>query len=1085
MKAYATVLSLVGATFLLAGGLAYLLNPEEAWLALADAGIGLAAVVAAGLLNPDLFRQYSRWLNTVWGGVMVLAIIVVVNFLADRYPQRLDATAGKLHSLSELTIESLQRLDSEVQALAFMEKGENEALESLLKQYAVHGSNFSFELIDPDRDPERTKEYGIRSYNTLVIESGPSQQKITELTEKEITNALLKVVRNRREVVYMTVGHGEKGVGPQQSGYSRFKERIEEIDYVLEDSLFIARDGRVPEDCSVLVIAGPQSPFLGPEVDALRDYLRQGGSVLAFLDPPFASGLGQLLGEWGVSAGDDFVIDTSGIGSLMGLDYTTPVAMSYDQAHPIVRKHRAGVMTFFEFARSVRFEGAAEGYLGVDLVFTSEQSWGETDLTVLQANPGKRTVKLDEGVDRPGPVSLAAAVRDSAGAGGRLVVFGDSDFASNNFFDLQGNGDLALNALSWLAEDEELISIRPRDPGFNPIALTARQSDWIFWLTIAYPLCVAVVGYFVVSRTGRWSLRDLATVGLGIVLSLGIVVLVNYISDSYNARFDMTEDQLYTLSSDTRDLLDRVGDQEKRISVKTFMSSAEGIRFQDTMKEYKAHSRRFDYKVVDPQKAALEVKQYGIRERGTSIVEVSGDGKVQSERFTEQTEEALSNAIQRALKAQERRIAFTEGHGEGELGQVDGEGFSILNGRLAEMNFQVEEGLRLTAGSAPGAQVVAVLSPNEPFSPDEVAVLRLHLERGGELLLLLDPGPATGLEELLRDYSVDLGQDFVVDLSGIGQLLGADVSVPVVIQYGNHDITESIVSGTMSFFPFSRSVSVDDLGSGGVKAEANALLFTHQSSWGEIDLSPLTGEGGKVEYDPEADRPGPLTLAMAVKADADSASAEGDKARLVVFGDSDFANNQYFGQQANGELLVSSLRWLVEGEDKLSIPARVPRSNPISLADNQGDWVLWISVFILPMMVAMSGFVIMLRRGYETYSAGLVSWLIYNFLAATFFFFAQAVVGVSEGSLLLGEGYLLLAMASAGVAYGLFRRDHRVWPFALGLAIANVGLGFVAIPDETTQLVYSGLFVANACILIWIKRDIVPTEARPALVGGD
>ena len=112
MKAYSTLLSLAGAAIFLAGGLAYLLNPGEMWLVLVNVVLGLAAIVVAGLLNPDLFRQYSLWLNAVWGGITVLAIIVMVNFLADRYPQRLDATAGKLHSLSELTVESLQRLES-------------------------------------------------------------------------------------------------------------------------------------------------------------------------------------------------------------------------------------------------------------------------------------------------------------------------------------------------------------------------------------------------------------------------------------------------------------------------------------------------------------------------------------------------------------------------------------------------------------------------------------------------------------------------------------------------------------------------------------------------------------------------------------------------------------------------------------------------------------------------------------------------------------------------------------------------------------------------------------------------------------
>ena len=358
--------------------------------------------------------------------------------------------------------------------------------------------------------------------------------------------------------------------------------------------------------------------------------------------------------------------------------------------------------------------------------------------------------------------------------------------------------------------------------------------------------------------------------------------------------------------------------------------------------------------------------------------------------------------------------------------------------------------------------------------------LRSHLTSGGAVLLLLDPGPATGLEELLLEYSVDLGQDFVVDLSGLGQLLGADVSVsvPVVIQYGDHDITGRIARGTMSFFPFARSVSTSEVGT----AEVSPLLYTHSSSWGETDLSPLTGTGGKVEYDPEVDRPGPLTLAVAVKADADTSAGENAKARLVVFGDADFARNQYFGQQANGELLISSLRWLVEGEDKLNIPARTPRFNPISLVGNQSDAILWVSVFILPFAVAMSGFLIMLRRGYETYSAGFATWLIFSFAGAALFFFVLAIIGTSEGSLASGEGYLALALLSGAVAYGLYRGDHRAWMTAVALAVANVGLGFAAIPHETLQLVYAGLFVANACILIWIKSDFIPRDPIPGTI---
>jgi len=1070
MKSYTIPLSLLGAALVLAGGLAYLLNPESGYAPIANVGLGVVLIVGAGVVAPDLFREYGRWINAFWGGIMVLGIIVILNFMADRYPRRLDLTEGKLHSLSDLTVETLKGLDEDVMALAFMEGGTSEKLETLLKEYRVHSSRFEYEFIDPDRERERTIEYGVRRRNTLVVESEERQQKITELQEKEITNALLKVIRDREEVVYLTVGHGEAGLGREPHEFGLLEERLKEIEYVVQDSLFLAREGEVPEDCAVLLIAGPRTPFLANEVEAVRRYLEKGGSVFALLDPRHQSGLEDLLAEWGVIVGDDFVIDTSGIGSLFGLDFTTPVAVTYGD-HPITEKHR-GLMTFFQLGRSVRFDGGDRAEVeGVDLVETSAQGWAETDLSVLEAK-GRRTVKLDEEVDRPGPVSLAAAVwakEEEGGEGARMVVFGDSDFATNQFFDYQGNGDLVLNALSWLAEDESLISIRPRQAGYNPIALTESQGEWIFWVTVVLiPAAVALLGVLIVSRKGRWSAADLAAAGLGIVLSLGIVGLVNFIGDRYHFRIDMTEDELFTLAEDTRRLIEPLEEDGQYVQVKTFMSEMEGLRFQDILTEFKYLSRNFDYQVLDPQRNALQVKQYGIRERGTSIVEVTGEGKVRTERTTEQNEEALSNAIRRALRTRGQKIYFTGGHGEGNLGQVDGEGFSILKGRLKEMNLEAIEGLKVEEGVPEDATILAVLSPKERFTRAEAEGIRQHLKKGKSGLFLLDPGPVTGLEGLLDEYSIELGQDFVVDLSGLGQLFGMDVSMPVVINYGDHPATAKIAQGTMSFFPLARSVSPADHRR--LDPEIETLISTHKSSWGEQDLAPISGGGGKVEFDPEVDLRGPISLAVAVEAEADTSLGVEEKTQIVVFGDADFASNQFFGQQANGELLVGSISWLSEGEEKLSIPDKRPRFNPIHLIDIQSRVVLWVSVFILPFAVALSGLVMVLRRGYRTYAEGFISWLMYTFLANAVFFFVMGIIGVSEGNWLAGEVYLAVGLLCAGAGYGLYQREPWVWGPALVLAVASAVAGFWVIPNDTIQLLYAAVFVVNAAVLVWIRR---------------
>jgi ABC-type uncharacterized transport system involved in gliding motility auxiliary subunit len=1071
MKGYTVPLSLVGACLALAGILAYGLDAGDGTLGLVNLGLGIVLVVAAGVLNPDLFRQYGRWLNAFWGVLMVLGIILMVNFLGVRYHQRFDWTAGKLHSLSDLTTETLANLPVDVQALAFMEEGKNDKLESLLKEFSVQGSRFDFEMVDPDRDPERTVEYGVQTYNTLVLATAEKQQKVTELNEKEITNALLKVVRDRQEKVYLTVGHGEVGAGDGERDLGQLRARLEDFGYTIEDSLLIARQGQIPQDCAVLLIAAPKTPFFDSEIQAIQGYLAEGGAAFILLDPLYRTGLEETLSQWGVQIGEDFVIDNSGIGSLFGLDATSPVVVSYGE-HPITQKHR-GLMTIYELVRSVRFEGGQPGLEGVSLASTSESGWAETDLSVLQSK-GNHSVEMNKGVDTPGPISLGVAVQSPQG--GRLVVFGDADFAGNRYFNTQGNGDLALNILSWLAEDEGLISIRPRESGYNPIALTESQSETIFWVTVVlYPVLIGVVGLMVVSRQGRWSVKDLMAVGLGVVLSLGVVALVNFIGNRYHYRYDLTQGQLFTLSDDTKSVLERVNDKNYYVSVKTFMAKEEGMRFQEVMDEYKYVSANFDYEILDPQKKTLEVQQYGIRERGTSVIDVLGDGKVRSERITAQSEEALSNAIQRALRSEDKKIFFTSGHGEGRLADVDSKGFSSLNGRIKEMNFQIVEGLELAQGIPADATMLGILAPKQAFSEAEAAVVADFLNKGKSAFILLDPGIVTGLEGVLDEYSIELGQDFIVDLNPIGrQLFGADVSVPVILRYGRHAITEKLPQGTLTFFPLSRSVNVADHQRRNPQIEP--LLQTDPNSWGETDLGPITGSSGQVEFNEEIDRQGPLSLGVAVTADADTSVQTQEKTRLVIIGDSDFATNQYFAQQANGALAVSSIEWLAEGEDKLSIETRSPSFNPINLVSNSGEVILWVSVFILPFAVALSGLVIMLRRGYDTHAGGFIIWLMYTFSGSAVFFFIQGVIGLGEGDFVRGQGYLLLAFLEAAVAFGIFRRDPLAWVPALGLAVVNAGVGFVAIPYDVGQLIYAGLFIANAALLVWIKKAFLATE---------
>jgi ABC-type uncharacterized transport system involved in gliding motility auxiliary subunit len=316
--------------------------------------------------------------------------------------------------------------------------------------------------------------------------------------EKSLTNALIKVTRDRQKAVYFLTGHGENDLsGRDREGMGVAGDRIRDLNYVVRDSLLLARDRSVPEDCSVLVVAGPKKALFPAEVDSLRAYLERGGKALIMLDPDVESGLEGMLEGYHVKVGDDFVVDNSGIGGLFGLDASMPVAVTYAD-HEVTGKLK-GIMTTFMLARSVSMMTGVSALdaQATEVVKTSDASWAESDLSPIRES-GRRggQVSFDPAQDKRGPVSLAVAVTakpktfaasasDPDRTRTRLVAFGDSDFATNQFFKFQGNGDLFLNALNWLLEEEDLIAIRPKDPGFNPIYLTKQQGDLISYLTMA------------------------------------------------------------------------------------------------------------------------------------------------------------------------------------------------------------------------------------------------------------------------------------------------------------------------------------------------------------------------------------------------------------------------------------------------------------------------------------------------------------------------------------------------------------------------------------------------------------------------
>ena len=433
--------------------------------------------------------------------LVVFAILAAINYLSTKHNKRWDLTAAHQFSLSDQTKKVLQDLKEPVRIRVFARSDDFARFRDRLDQYTYQSKQVSTEFIDPEKRPGIAQQYGVTALGTIVFDYKGRNEKVNSESEQDLTNALIKVIQGRQPKVYFTQGHGEKDTASaDRGGYNGIATGLTSGNFVVE-KVVLAQQGSVPADADVLIVAGPKTDFLAPEIDAIKAYLAKGGKLLVSLDPVLKADVPQpvllqgLLKEWGIDAGNDIVLDVSGMGRLLGTDESVPVAASYPP-HSITENFQ--LLTAYPLARSMSpVEGGANGHTAQKLVETSKSSWAETNLKSLT---GGQPAKQDEG-DKVGPVTLASAVSAPATvtppapavkkegetpkpAETRIVAFGDSDFASNGALGVSGNRDLFLNTINWLAQQENLISIRAKDPEDRRITLTADQERRIFYLTV-------------------------------------------------------------------------------------------------------------------------------------------------------------------------------------------------------------------------------------------------------------------------------------------------------------------------------------------------------------------------------------------------------------------------------------------------------------------------------------------------------------------------------------------------------------------------------------------------------------------------
>jgi ABC-type uncharacterized transport system involved in gliding motility auxiliary subunit len=463
-------------------------------------GITHFSEIRESLKTPKAHRGGTAGLSVV----LVLGILVLVNFLNFRYHSRIDLTEDQLYSLSEQSRKVVESLETEIQIIGFF-RGEAGRLgfEDLVKQYRDVSSNVDYELVDPEEEPGRAAQHEISTNAQVVILNGPKREVIDNADEQKITNAIIKITREEEKVIYFLQGHGERGLdNVEAEGFSTAGEEIGKQNYRIE-TYNLAQENVLPEDATVIASVGPKMSFLPTEVVLLKSFLEEGGKFLLLVDPQTEFQMNDFLVEYGLSLGDKVVIDASGVGQIFGLGAAAPLVAEYAD-HPMTRE-LTGTMTFFPMAQNVSTSSSSLDYRTTELLFTSARSWAESDLKDGQA-------AFDEGQDVEGPVQLVAVATKSIETTGeeeagededaaptpreaRLVLFGDSDFASNAYFNSVANGDLLLMAVSWLAEEADLMAIRPRNVEDRRINVTFTQSRLIFWGTVVlFPLVTLVLG---------------------------------------------------------------------------------------------------------------------------------------------------------------------------------------------------------------------------------------------------------------------------------------------------------------------------------------------------------------------------------------------------------------------------------------------------------------------------------------------------------------------------------------------------------------------------------------------------------------
>jgi ABC-type uncharacterized transport system involved in gliding motility auxiliary subunit len=539
LRALGWLFALIGLFLLVICGLSFAFLDDPPMVLKAAGGVGALLMASwlfldwGSLKNLGNDQTVLRSTTASFATLLALGIVVTANVVVHRYDQRWDLTETKRYTLAPQSVDIAKTLDREIEVIAFLTAGSppDRNFRDLMDRYKEHTTLLKVDVYDPYANPTMAEQYEVTSDSPVVIfKVGDNKQRLDAgLEEQDVTNALVRVKSDVQHSVCVVTGHQELELMDDQGqdGLGIAKLKLEGVNYKVQPVSLLEQQP-MPESCEVVVLASPRAELLAPERDRLAQYVAAGGGLIAMIDPLLVPETAADLSRYGVSVGNDVVVEADPYRQTQGGPTYVMLEQGSFDISPITEK-LAGV-ALFGHARSVG-KGADIPGLNVQVVASaSDKSWAETAVTdaaeswtptegsdlvgkvplmvtVEVADPAAirlvtaSTLPVVEGASAPA-VPVEAAPTLPTKAGGKVVVYGDGDFATNKLITFGVNQDLLLNAVAWVVGEDDQISIRPNEAGKGKLNLN------IVTLFLAIVTAAVVApGLTIVGAVGTWLRR--------------------------------------------------------------------------------------------------------------------------------------------------------------------------------------------------------------------------------------------------------------------------------------------------------------------------------------------------------------------------------------------------------------------------------------------------------------------------------------------------------------------------------------------------------------------------------------------------